>query len=286
MPQFVDAIPWPLGDIVLIKALVAFLALFSIAAAAPAFAKPLCTIVANAADDKVLLEQGDCRTRVTPASTFKIALAVIGFETGYLKNEHEPVLPFKEGYVDWGGDNWKQPTDPARWIKYSVVWYSQIMAHTLGAQSLTEFAQKFGFGNADFTGDPGKNNGLDRAWIGSSLKISPFEQTVFLRKLVRRQLPVSERAMSEASKIVDTIPAEGGWDMHGKTGAAFPRLPDGTLDEAHGFGWYVGWAVKDGRTLVFATLTQDEAKEPVSAGLRARETMISTWPMLVQSLLK
>jgi beta-lactamase class D len=40
-------------------------------------------------------------------------------------------LAFKEGDPDWGGDNWRQPTDPTRWLKYSVVWYSQRITHAL-----------------------------------------------------------------------------------------------------------------------------------------------------------
>lgn len=244
---------------------------------APANSAPLCAIVADSVAGKILVEQGDCRTRVTPASTFKISLAVIGFEKGYLEDEHNPALPYKEGYVAWGGDNWKQPTDPTRWMKYSVVWYSQIMTRMLGEKQLTDYALKFGFGNADFTGDPGEDNGLDRAWIGSSLKVSPFEQTVFLRRLMLRQLPASERAMIQASKIVEMIPAANGWEFHGKTGGA----SRGKTDGAHGYGWYVGWAIKGGRTLVFAYLTQDQGEVATPAGIRAREALFGAWPSLV-----
>jgi beta-lactamase class D len=228
----------------------------------------------------VLLEQGDCRTRITPASTFKIALSLIGFDAGLLKDTHHPELPYKDGYVDWGGANWKQPTDPTRWLKYSVVWYSQILAHELGEPRLADYARRFDYGNADFSGDPGRDNGLDRAWIGSSLKISPFEQTVFLRKFLAGALPVSAYATEETRQIVEITPAPDGWDVHGKTGAAFPRSAEGVADEAHGYGWYVGWAVKDGRTLVFARLNQDEQKETVPAGWRARDQFIAALPGL------
>lgn len=251
---------------------------------ASAGARTLCTVVADAANGDVLLEQGDCRTRVTPASTFKIALSLIGFDSGFLKDAHHPEFPYKEGYVEWGGANWKQLTDPTRWLKYSVVWYSQIVSHALGAQRLTDYAVKFGYGNADFTGDPGQNNGLDRAWIASSLKISPLEQTVFLRKFVTRQLPVSDRAVQETGKIVEVTSDSGGWEVHGKTGTAYPRQPDGSFDEAHGYGWYVGWAVKGSRTLVFARLNQDEHKETISGGFRARDDLIKGWPAVVASL--
>ena len=80
------------------------LAFLTTAAPASTQAKTLCTVVSDAVGGKVLLEQGDCRTRVTPASTFKMALAVMGFDAGFLNDAHSPVLPFKEGYPDWGGN--------------------------------------------------------------------------------------------------------------------------------------------------------------------------------------
>ncbi|MCW6508792.1 class D beta-lactamase [Lichenifustis flavocetrariae] len=263
----------------------AVLAVLIVTMPGPTRAKTLCTIVSDGVDGKVLLERGDCRTRVTPASTFKIPLAVMGFDSGFLKDAHSPVFPFKEGYPDWGGENWKQPTDPTRWLKYSVVWYSQLVTHQLGEPKLTAYASAFGFGNADFSGDPGKTNGLDRAWIMSSLKVSPLEQVTFLRKLVDRQLPVSPGAMDETLSIVETSPADGGWNAHGKTGAAFPRNPDGTFDEARGYGWYVGWMKKGDRTLLFARLDQDERKERDAPGIRARAAFIKEWPALAATLL-
>jgi len=267
------------------KTCLSVLALAVLTVFTPAHARTLCTIVADAADARVLLEQGDCRTRVTPASTFKVPLAVIGFDRGFLKHAHSPVLPYKEGYVDWGGDNWRHPTDPTRWLKHSVVWYSQLIAHHLGEQKLSDYARKLGLGNADFSGDPGKNNGLDRAWIGSSLKVSPLEQIVFLRKLVRHQLPVSEHAMSETEKAVDVSTAGDRWQVHGKTGSAFLRNPeDGSLDEARGHGWFVGWAVKGDRTLVFARLTQHDKKPKIPSGLAARADLLKEWPTLAASL--
>jgi beta-lactamase class D len=51
-----------------------------------------------------LLQQGNYNERFTPASTFKIALSVMGFDSNLLKNAHAPVLPLRDGYVDWGGD--------------------------------------------------------------------------------------------------------------------------------------------------------------------------------------
>ena len=71
-------------------------------------AATICTAIANAASGTVVLQEGNCVDRVTPASTFKIALSLMGYDAGYLKDQHAPRLPYKQGYVDWGGDAWRQ----------------------------------------------------------------------------------------------------------------------------------------------------------------------------------
>lgn len=250
-----------------------------LALAAPAHARTLCTLVADL-DGAVLVEQGDCRSQVTPASTFKIPLALIGFDAGVLQDAHAPVLNQRAGDPDWGGENWRKPVDPAAWMKYSVVWYSQRITRALGAERLTQAMRRLGFGNADFSGDPGKDNGLERAWLTSSLKISPAEQVAFLRRLVKRDLPVSAAALEQTHRIIETTPGPDGWTVKGKTGSAYPRNPDGELDPARAWGWYVGWAEKDGRTLLIARLNQDEQLDPVSSGLRARAQVLRELPTL------
>ena len=244
----------------------------------PAKAGIICTIVADAASEEVIFEKGDCETRVTPASTFKLALAVMGYDSGFLENSEEPVLPFMKGYPDWGGDNWRQPTTPRSWMEYSVVWYSQRIAEFLGRERLHDYAAGFGYGNADVSGDPGKDNGLERAWISSSLKISPREQVAFLRRLVNHELPVSSEAMDSAMEIVEGRDIADGWRAQGKTGMAYPRKADGNFDYARPWGWYVGWARRDDRTVVFARLLQDEKKQEPRTSLRARDGILAELP--------
>jgi beta-lactamase class D len=269
----------------MIKLSAVTLAFITLASAVTVHGKTLCSIIVDTADRKMLVEQGeDCRTRVTPASTTKIALAEMGFDSGFLQEPHAPTLPFREGYVDWLGDVWKQPTDPTRWLKYSVVWYSQQITHKLGQQRLEKYASDFGFGNADFSGDPGENNGLDRAWIGSSLKISPREQVAFLEKLVNRALPVAPAVFDKVYQAVETWSVANGWTIHGKTGMAFPRKPNGSFDRVRPVGWFVGWASNGDRSLVFARLIQDEKEETSSAGVRSRDVFLSEFPAFVASL--
>ncbi|MFZ6654368.1 class D beta-lactamase [Undibacterium sp. TJN19] len=244
---------------------------------APCQARTICTIVADTDTGKILLQNGNCAERVTAASTFKIALSLMGFDSGFLKDQHAPSLPFHEGYADWGGDNWRQPTDPAAWMKYSVVWYSQQITNSLGETRFKKYVNDFAYGNADISGDPGKNNGLERAWISSSLKISPMEQITFLKKIIKEELQVSPHALAMTKQLTLLPQSPGGWVIHGKTGSGFPKNTDGNIDEVHAYGWFVGWAEKDKRTLVFARLTQDEKEEQGPAGVRARDVFLGEW---------
>lgn len=253
------------------------------AAGSPVEAKTICTLVADAGSGTVLAEEGDCAGRVTPASTFKVPLAVMGFDSAVLKSPHEPVLEFRKGDPDWGGAEWKKPTDAERWLKYSVVWFSQRITHRLGAERLAAYAKAFNYGNADFSGDPGKNNGLDRAWIASSLKISPKEQIAFLRKLSSRSLPVAPQAMDKAVAALESFPVAGtGWTVKGKTGMAYPRAGDGRFDYEHPWGWFVGLGQADTRAIVFVRLVQDDKKLPGSASARARDSILKDLPAIIE----
>ncbi len=253
-------------------------ALLAASFAAPAEARIICTIVADAGSNEVIMEKGDCKSRVTPASTFKVPLAVMGYDSGFLENAEEPVLPFLKGYPDWGGEAWRQPTSPKRWMELSVVWYSQRITEFLGYEKLRDYAEAFDYGNGDVTGDPGKNNALERSWIASSLKISPREQIAFLRKLVNHDLPVSSDAMDAAMKIVEGREIGDGWHAQGKTGMAYPRQADGTFNYNTPWGWYVGWASRGEQTVVFARLVQDEKKQEPRTSLRARDSILAELP--------
>ena len=74
-----------------------------------AHADSTCTVIADASTGKVLKQAGPCEQRLTPASTFKIAISLMGYDSGFLIDEHLPTLPFYEGYADWIPE-WKTPS--------------------------------------------------------------------------------------------------------------------------------------------------------------------------------
>jgi len=247
-----------------------------------AHAQTVCTTAAEAKSGRVFLQEGRCDERVTPASTFKIALSLMGFDSGFLVDERHPELPYHETDPSWR-PSWAQATDPTSWIKYSVVWYSWRITEALGKERFKRYVSTFHYGNEDVSGHPNKNDGLTQAWLSSSLKISPLEQLEFLERLVRRQLPVTEHAYEMTDRVTFISTLANGWAVHGKTGTGFVSKNDGSVDKARQIGWFVGWATKDDRTIVFAHCIQDEKPEPTPAGMRARETLMERLPTLLGS---
>lgn len=251
----------------------------------PATADTICTVIMDGESREIIHEEGDCDSRVTPASTFKIPLALMAYDTGVLQDSHTPRLPFRKGYADWGGENWRQPTDPERWMKYSVVWFSRQITPILGVERLANYATSFGYGNADFSGDFAQSNALERAWMTSSLKISPKEQVGFLSQMINNELPVDAHAVEAAKEIITFNDTPNGWRVWGKTGTAYPRDDTGRFDYANGWGWFVGWAQRGETTLIFAHLVQDEARHSVSPGLRARAVILNSFDGLTARIL-
>jgi beta-lactamase class D len=262
----------------LARLLLACSCLLALAGAAQADA---CTLVAELETGRVLKREGDCERRSSPASTFKVPLSLMGYDAGILKDENEPAWPYKPEYKAWI-EAWKATKTPRSWLKDSVVWYSHVLTRELGEQRFKRYVDAFNYGNRDVSGDKGKGNGLTRAWLSaSSLQISPVEQIAFMSRLLKRELPVSDKARDMTLAIMPSFPLPDGWTAYGKTGSGFQPLRDGTFDRSRQFGWFVGWAQKGERRILFARLIRDERKESSVASFRARDSLLADLPALI-----
>jgi beta-lactamase class D len=241
-----------------------------------------CTLVTEFDTDRILKREGDCERRSSPASTFKIPLSVMGYDAGVLTGEDSPAWPYRPEYKSWN-EAWKKTTTPGSWLKDSVLWYSLVLTGELGAERFSRYVDAFNYGNRDVSGDKGKANGLTRSWLSaSSLQISPIGQIAFLNKLLKRQLPVSAKAHDMTLAIMPAFPLPDGWTAYGKTGTGFQKTRDDTFDRNRQFGWFVGWAQKGERKVLFARLIRDERKENSVASFRARDGILAELPALLR----
>jgi beta-lactamase class D len=219
--------------------------------------------------DKIVAIEGDCSQRVSPCSTFKISLSLIGHNEHIFISEAHPQWPYKTEYSATR-EVCQKPISPATWMQNSCVWYSQVLTQKLGMAKFKDYMAKFNYGNQDLTGDPGKNDGIARAWLTSSLAISPKEQIVFLAKLIAAKHPVSEKAQFQTKELIYLEELPHSWKLFGKTGTGEPLQADGTRKADRQIGWFVGWLEKGERKIIFAHLIEDEGKDDTPAGPRAK----------------
>lgn len=232
------------------------------------------SVVLDAATGHVLFREGPCGTRFSPASTFKIPIALMGYDAGILTDEHRPSWDYRPEFN--APERNRKTVDPTIWQWDSVVWYSQEITRHLGTTRFQDYIDRLGYGNRDLSGNPGRKDGLTQSWLMSSLKISPDEQVAFLQRSLDRTLPVSRTAQDMTAAILPQFTAEGGWTVHGKTGSGILKTMAGKNAADHrSLGWFVGWAERDGRRVVFARLEIGTGTPGVRGGLTARASLLT-----------
>lgn len=247
--------------------LIVFCFLFSCVITVTTFAEENFLLL-NATTDQFLKVMGsNTQTRISPCSTFKIVLSLMGFDKGILQDEEHPKWQYNEQY-DTDILVWKSDQTPRSWMQVSCVWYSQLLTPQIGLEKIQEYLKKIPYGNQDMTGDPGKNNGLTHAWLNSSLKISPQEQVLFVKRLIEEDLPFSQRAIQMTKTLLFREVLEEGWQLFGKTGLAGKQT-----DEEPLFAWFVGWIEKEGQSYVFAYHIQQQVFDPSYRILRVKQLL-------------
>jgi beta-lactamase class D len=167
--------------------------------------------------------------RFIPASTFKIANALIGLEVGSISDENE--------VFHWDG----KPKPIAAWerdhtlesgMRESVVWMFQEIARRTGRARMKEWLERLDYGNRDMSG------GIDLFWLQGGLRIGAMEQVAFLHRLAEGRLPATQRAQR---LVRNALVAEKTRDytLYAKTGT----MPGGREPVM----WWVGWVERKGR---------------------------------------
>ncbi len=223
-------------------------------------------------NNKIIHQEGVCDKRYTPASTFKIAISLMGFDSGILIDEANPLWNFKPCYVDWL-DRWKQAHNPKMWLANSCVWYSQIITKKLGVTRFAEYTKRLNYGNCDVSGDKNTDNGLTNCWLSSSLLISPKEQINFINNLILNKLPINIDAQERTKNIMFQETMPNNWRLYGKTGNGSQLDENGIKIKDRQVGWFVGFISKGKENVSFVYLIIDNEKQDTYASLRAKEAL-------------
>jgi len=192
-----------------------------------------------------------CAQRLSPCSTFKIPIALMAFDQGILKDENSAI---KWDGVDRRYRLWSQDQTPVTWLRYSTIWVSQWLTPQIGMDKIKKYLDEFHYGNQDMSG------GIDKAWLGSTLKISPEEQIEFLARFWQGKLGLSAQAVELTKKCLPYRKLDSGSVMRGKTRST-PKV-----------GWFIGHLKNGAKQYVFVTNFTETApsQESKSGGERAK----------------
>jgi beta-lactamase class D len=190
--------------------------------------------------------------RRPPASTFKIANALIALETGLVEDENA-ILPW-DGVVRPDQEEWNLDLSLRDAFLRSAVPHFQGLARSIGPARMQAALDRLGYGNRDISG------GIDRFWLEGSLGISPREQLDFLVRLYRNQLPLSVRTQETVKRLMLREETET-HRIRGKTGWA--------LRVERQVGWWIGWVERGDDVYFFVTSLVAEKPDP-RAFTRAR----------------
>lgn len=212
-------------------------------------------LLKNGLTNEIIFETGPhLDERISPCSSFKIFLSLMGYDSGILKDEVTPTWNFQDGYDDYL-ESWKVPLNPRNWMKHSCLWYSKNIAQDLGLKKIENYLDLMEYGNKDMSGGFHPPEPLGVAWICSSLKISPREQVDFIQDMVLGKLAFSLKAVEMTKNLIYIEELQGGWKLFGKTGWSGHDICKDGITLEH--GWFVGWIEKDGQFYPFAYLIKE-----------------------------
>lgn len=182
----------------------------------------------------LVYDESRANKRYMPASTFKIAHALIALDTGIVKDEFQ--------IFAWDGKkraikSWNQDQDLRSSMRVSALWLYRQWAKEIGVEDEQKYLSKISYGNKKIGKD------ISKFWIDDSLKISANEQINFLEKLYKNQLPFD---IADQRLVKDVLISEAGddWILRAKSGWG--------VTQDNSIGWWVGWVEKSDGPVFFA----------------------------------
>lgn len=149
------------------------------------------------------------RTPYSPASTFKMIIALAAFEKGTASPDtrelcHDKHLPLRPMRL-----NFQQA------MLYSSNDFFTKLREQVSDEEIQNVAKRCGFG--EITGEWPADKGDLRLY--SKIKITPLEMTAFLRKLAFGELPVKAQAQKDLVRVMSWPSEVDGVTAYAKTGS-------------------------------------------------------------------
>lgn len=169
--------------------------------------------------------------RVSPNSTYKIYLALHALNANEL-DANANVLNHED--INYPFASWNQPHNLNSAMQNSVNWYFQDIDSKFKREEIVQFLKSIDYGNKEVDGS------LSDYWLEGSLKISPLEQVLLLRKL---DLNSWNFSAENISSVKESIRIKDG--LYGKTGS-------GMVNGNKTGGWFIGYITRPQGNLYFA----------------------------------
>lgn len=187
-------------------------------------------------DEYTIFNKDGSEKRISPCSTYKIPLALIGLDNG--------VISKIDNNINWDGKNypfaeWNEDQDLQSAMRYSVNWYFDSIDSRISKKTLQQYVTSLNYGNENIWTLNGEY------WNQASLKISAIEQVEFLKKLWKYDEKFKKEDIDFVKNSIKLMD-ENGEVLYGKTGS-------GSENNKGVTGWFVGVLEKGNNKYYFAT---------------------------------
>ncbi|MDK0837705.1 penicillin-binding transpeptidase domain-containing protein [Dorea formicigenerans] len=144
-----------------------------------------CAVLYSPSENKYSLYNKDmAEQEVSPYSTFKIISTLIGLHNDIIKDETSTM---NYDGTQYPNSEWNENLTLQKAFQTSCIWYFHQIINSAGEQEVKKELSELEYGNCDVSAWEGSNinpyKELNGFWLGSSLKISPYEQVGVLSKI-------------------------------------------------------------------------------------------------------
>jgi beta-lactamase class D len=167
----------------------------------------------------------------SPASTFKIANAIVALENKVVTNENFE-LPWDSIVRSY--PNWNKTQNLNSAFKNSTVWYFQEIARRIGPERMMVGLQKIKYCDSTFK----INDDIDEFWLNGNLKKNLIGQIEFINQLSSKKLNLRKKTYKTLEKIMASDTISNSY-IYSKTGWGIEGNED--------IGWFVGYLIKNNK---------------------------------------